>query len=306
MTHGHTEDLLGQWSFNINLDTSKLDLNDKKYIVENKKVVLEKVENGIIDNKDVTPQVELLEVSQSQMATKLSIYMEQYFTNVNYFIEIEDEHGNKILNDNIQKIYGGIPNEVILRKINLDSKIKINIYERTFDNELTAKGNLEIDLKNDLKEKQETNISYTKRTWKDLELKYDEKSEVYESDYSNENGETTYTIDFELYKTIGTKNLRCGYIFITATKNISNKNLENISQDIRNLNSFYAENLSYENIKEIKIDGENAITWSESYSGDVNNIYVFLHNGYIYEIKTPSSLSSDQLVDDFINNINLK
>lgn len=147
---GQTEELISQWNFEIDIEKSKFDMNYKSYTVENKKAIFEDVK--IIENKntDIIPEVELIEIKESDLATKLVLNMEKYFTDVDYFVEVEDNKGNKILDDGVQSILGGPNNEIIVRKLDYNSKIRINVYEKSHENEVLSKASIIVDLSKDL------------------------------------------------------------------------------------------------------------------------------------------------------------
>lgn len=158
---GPIEDLLGEWSFDIKLEKSKLSLEHQEYYLENS-VIEFFDENGkkdtfeyIDENSNLEPiavTVEIVELKQSDLATKLVFFSEVLYTDVKYFVEIINENGDIILENNTVSIRGGGFEEILFSRIDLNSKITVNIYGYNGTVE-TSKGSIELDLSKDLKEK---------------------------------------------------------------------------------------------------------------------------------------------------------
>ena len=98
----HSEDL-AKWSFKTNLENDKINLKSEKYTVKNKE----------------TESISILEVSKSSMSTKMTILKKLYSTEpgTKYYVEILDNKGNVILENNIEAVIGGEPTDVIFQKI---------------------------------------------------------------------------------------------------------------------------------------------------------------------------------------------
>lgn len=236
---GPIEDVLGKWNFEFKLDKSKVDSNYEEYLIENKNTILEKLITDE-DTANIDEKVSLIGLKQSNLATKLTFEIEGYFTDVEYFIEIVDENENKILEDNIQKIYGGYPSDIIIGKIDLNSKIRINIYEKGYtqtsnDKKILSKGSIEVDLSKDLKEKEKRNIEYATKVWKDLTLKYDNIATVNEYDYVSITGLKNYSLSFEFFDMIGDVKTKPEHVSIVCMNNLYDKELKETAEDIRKL-----------------------------------------------------------------------
>lgn len=234
-----TDETSGEWEFEFQLEKDKTDVDYEEYLLEDKYVELEILNN---EERDFLPTAKILEIKKSDMATKLVIYIENYLTDVSYFVEVLDENGNTILEDNIQRVYGGIPTEVLLRKIDFNSKINVNIYEKDGIGdakfETLSKGNISIDLVNDLKKSETKEISYITKEWCDLNLTYDDEYEV--DEYTNElrNGDTEYTLGFALYEYVGNEKftIDIGNINLKCFNNTLNKNVQECFEEIKSLN----------------------------------------------------------------------
>lgn len=162
---GPIEDLLGEWSFDIKLEKSKLNLEYQEYYLENK-VVEFFDENGekdtfkyLDENSNLEPEsvkVQIEELNQSDLATKLVFTNARLYTNIKYFVEIIDEQGNIILENNTVSIKGLESESILFRKVNLNSKITVNIYGYNYQEDgkvETSKGSIVLDLSKDLNEK---------------------------------------------------------------------------------------------------------------------------------------------------------
>ncbi len=57
-----------------------------------------------------------------------------------YYVEILDNKGNVILENNIEAVIGGEPTDVIFQKIDFNKKLTINVYQ-TYDGKIENKRN---------------------------------------------------------------------------------------------------------------------------------------------------------------------
>lgn len=348
---------VGEWKFEIPLDTSKKALNYEKYAVENKSVILQEIPAVEHDENYLYLSASLLQVKTSDMVTKFVFLLESYSTGgAIYTVEILDENGEVILENNIQKLFGGVPTEVICKKLNFDSKITINIYEISGD-EVTAKGSLEVDLAKDLKKEIEHQISYTTKKWYNLKFKYNED---FKTDVWNNNSESH--IRFDLCEYVGNYKKYENSINIKTYEDKGTMTLEEIGEFVREAdvvwpgaNAFQTsfaeysdelqdfvylnrsqilelakngevivdgikidtidnttgdefdirESIKYENIKKIKIKELDAITWTKNSGREVNNIYMFIYKGNVYQLEVPSNIVYKDMIEEFINNIEL-
>lgn len=221
---------VGDWTFSIPLTTDKRVLNYEEYELNDKKITLEEHNIEELPENYIRKNLNLLEIKKSDIATKLICYLDGYLTGgISYFIEIIDEDEKVILPDRMQAVPGGIVSEVVFKKIDFDSKITVKITEMDGE-EVLAKGSTEIDLRTDLKEKQERKISYETKNWKNLKLKYDKEFDV--STYKNDStlhDIIKYIIDFRLYEYFGNQKEYTDIIRLTCYKNVENETLENIA-----------------------------------------------------------------------------
>lgn len=353
-----------EWEFEIPLDMSKKALNYQEYSVENKKVVLQEKESIENDENYFYTSASLLQVKKSDMATKLVFILEGYSTAGEiYTVEILDENGEILLENNVQKLFGGVPTEIICRKLDFNSKITINISE-IFDDETTAKGTLELDLANDLKLQEEKEISYTTKKWHNLKFRYNQDFEIYlferkdrATGYIDE-----YSIRFGLCKYVGDYKEYEESVTVKTYKDKGTMTLEEMGEFVRIANTVWSganafqtsfpeysdelqdfvylnpsqilelakngevvvngvkidtidnttgeeydirETTKYENIKTTEIKGLETITWTRTAGRDVENIYMFIYKGNVYELEVPSNIRYKDIVEEFIDNIEL-
>lgn len=355
------ETLLGNWSFNINLEKSKLNLIYEEYAVENKKVTYKQVDMS--NKREKLPKIQLLEVKKSDMTTKLTFLLDDYTTepSITHIIEILDENNNVILERDLEHIMGGVVSDIILKNVEFNSKLKIKFYELDIESKkIFSEGEMELDLSKDLIKKNKNNVSKIKKKWQGLEFEYNKGAQTYEDNYlGKEKDETTHYIDIHLYKTIGNEQIDNGLISISCYKNIYNRDLNKVVDELKRLEflggykyshkyTLYLKKLAtgeddvgeielthkqmmdlsdeknlvvnginiskddidvheveYQDMKNIKIDKQNAITFVQTYGGP-QRMYVFLNNDYIYQISCPTDFDSQDDVQDFINSIKIK
>lgn len=217
---------IGEWEFKIKLEESKKVLNSEKYIVEDIGGTWEDASNDYWFDHSFS----ILEVENTNTFTKLTIILNDYLTGGEaYTVEVTDENGKIILEEGIQNLFGLIPTEIILKKLELNSKIIINVYEKE-DTRVSRKASCILDLSNNLKPKEEKEIKYTTITWKNLKFRYDKEMSVDKSSSKDFYGDTNYYIDFGLYKIIGNKkeSYSQGTIQIWCNENIGNHTLQEI------------------------------------------------------------------------------
>lgn len=228
-----TGEHVGEWEFKIKLEAKNKILEPEQYIVENVRGTMD----WIGETFNMNHTFKILELENTSLYTKLTILLESYWTGgQKYTIEITDENGNIILEDGIQTLFGGVPTEIILRKLDMNSKINITVTERS-GVEITAKGSIVLDLSKDLKKKEERKIEYTTATWKNLKFKYDKEikmeKRVHEGYYGNYD-----SIDFCLYTILGDvrDDTGDGSIQIGCDKNKFNNTLTEIFEEYKAIN----------------------------------------------------------------------
>ena len=190
----HSEEL-ASWSFKVNLENDKLNLEHEKYLVKNKETEIAKI----------------LEVSKTNLSTKITILLKRFIPEpgIKYYVEILDSDGNIILENRVEALFGGTPIDIILGKIDFDKRLIINIYE-TYENsnEMTKMDTLMLDLAKDLSEKSEQDVQRESKTFRDIEFKYIKGSEMDEETYNEGMGdEETYYFGVKLYSNIGDTNV---------------------------------------------------------------------------------------------------
>lgn len=337
---------LANWNFKIGLENDKLNLEHERYVVNNKETEVAKI----------------LEVSKTKLSTKMTILLKQCSTepSVRYYVEILDNDGNIILENKVERLFGGTPTDIIFSRINFDKKLTINIYETYVGyNDITKKETMILDLSKDLSKKNEENIQRESKTFRDLEFKYIKGSEIYETTYNEGMGdEEVYYFDVKLYNNIGDEKIVDNLIGIRCYKNLYNEDLETLTEHMNKLEylggyglareyTFFAsqENkikediiLDYEQMmdladgkdvnvngnllsikmiegqihdikiedkRKVKVDGKDAITWLETYGEECRREYVFLVNGYVYEISCPIDFDNISEAEMFVESIKI-
>ena len=230
-------DILGTWNFEIDFEKNDLANEYKEYAFENKTAIFKNIETNKDEmfNKNSDYSVKVLEMKQSDIGSKLVIYLNDYGTepSLSYYVEILDENGNVILDDNLEFLIGGMPTEIIFQKVDLDSKLVVNVYEKVEDKAL-RKATIKLDLENDLTEKRNVDESKEKYKWENIEISYPANSEISEETY--ETGDNTRKVLFAvLNNSVGNEEFVNCYINISKYKNIYNRSLKELSDDLKNL-----------------------------------------------------------------------
>lgn len=341
----HSEEL-ASWSFKVNLENDKLNLEHEKYLVKNKETEIAKI----------------LEVSKTNLSTKITILLKRFIPEpgIKYYVEILDSDGNIILENRVEALFGGTPIDIILGKIDFDKRLIINIYE-TYENsnEMTKMDTLMLDLAKDLSEKSEQDVQRESKTFRDIEFKYIKGSEMDEETYNEGMGdEETYYFGVKLYSNIGDTNVLDDIIMVGCRKNLYNEDLETVVESINKLEYlggygiskeytiFAAEDniikedvvlshkqmmdladgkdvnvdgtvlnkkmlesrihdIKIEDKRNTKIDTEDAITWLETFGEDCRREYVFLVNGYIYQVSCPIDFDNIYESEEFVESIRI-
>lgn len=288
---------IGKWDFDIELNKEKLMLENEEYLINCKEKYLHE---SAIFAKPVA-------LEQSKLLTKMKIYLNDVNYDYNYSVEILDEDGNKILDDNMEEITGGGITlvDVIFKKVDLNSKISVNIYEKEED-VIKSSIKFDIDLSKDLKEvKREESIKNKTIKFNKVELTYDEN--IVDLQENMDYGESEKTKEYELAlilnKIYGDEKYEIGAFLMNSYKNkFETDNLREIADKIIEEQKQYLENSKAESIKEEKINNISMITWiqgTEKYS-------VFLNNDDVYIIQcSNSSGDSGKLSTDIINSIQI-
>ena len=157
---GPIADKLGKWNFNITLNKNNTENINKKYILENKTIELfdqngEKSSFNSFNPSDEPTylKIDVKELNITELGTEI-IFNSLLYTDVDYFVEILDENGNVLLENNTEKIISNESTKIIFKAVDLNSKITINIDEISFDGPnssyISAEGSLTLDLSKDL------------------------------------------------------------------------------------------------------------------------------------------------------------
>lgn len=199
---GGTEEI-GKWDFAVEIDSSKINMEYEEYSFENKNIVLENVDNTeenalsrLKEENQIKPEVELKRLKKSNLATKITMFLKEYYTepSLRYTVEVLDENNNIILEKDIEYLIGGVKQDIVIRDIDIDSRLKINVYEKDdYNGKIYSKGSIELDLAKDLVETQKKEIRTATQKWMDLEFEYDENAEVSNWDYPDD----IHLLDFD-------------------------------------------------------------------------------------------------------------
>lgn len=361
-----------EWEFKINLDKDKITLDYDEFNVENKTVTLKRLDG----NEDYhNPKASIIRVKRSKLTTKLVVLIEDYATaGVAYFVEVKDENGKTLLENNNEYGIGGVPTDIMLKRIEFDSKISVNFYEtNVLTKEIYYKGTIELDLGKDLIEKEEKTISKVKKNWRNLEFEYNKDYEIHTDISESVIREKPISYSFMIHMFDKINNTICtnGVISGLCYKNQLNYNLEQVFETKRKLDNFslgltigkyyiinthkegydgyleatitheqmmdlldgkditafsymssdmgmmpagdvtfnkkdfWFQNTKFENERKTKIDNVDAITYTVTFS-DTTREYLFIYDGYIYEISCPTEFEVEEDVKEFIDSIKIK
>lgn len=214
---------LAVWSFNTNLENDKMNLESEKYIVK---------------NKGAEEDTSILEVSKSSLSTKITILKKLYSTEpgTKYYVEILDDAGNIILENNLEAVIGGVPTDVIFQKIDFNKKIVVNIY-RTYYGEVEDKETITLDLENDLVKKSEVkDVEKESQNFRDIEFEYQKGSKIDQATYNEGMGdEEVYYLSIMLNNNVGNNQIEYDSISINCYKNLYNENLVTAVENINKL-----------------------------------------------------------------------
>ena len=142
------------FDFEVPINEENIVLDYEEYNIDGTEIVLESpfedFETNTITNE--IAMVRLSKIKNSKIATKISVLLDGwYHTNTEYTVEILDENNKVILDRDIEYIYGLVPTEIVIPKVDMNSKLKINVYESEYTDEGkedVARGSVIIDLSN--------------------------------------------------------------------------------------------------------------------------------------------------------------
>ena len=205
---GNIEEKLGVWNFEIDLEFKNESMVEgKKYSFENKVVNMyfeEEEKDPNIYYPDYGPMydtIDILGLEQTNLGTKLT-----FFANIgvigDYFIEIVDDKGNVLLENNTERLIANMKSEILFKSVDLNSKITINIdcvdYLDNGEKAIVSEASITLDLAKDLKEFVEKN-DYTKTIWKDFSFDIDSKMQENMIEKDNEFDNVLEIGLFEVY-----------------------------------------------------------------------------------------------------------
>lgn len=179
------EDILGIWDFDVNIIKNNSE-ESKVYTLK----------NNVIDiyNKDgsraqfitfnAEPEnlsVKIEELRLTDLATRI-IYSADLYSGLKIFVEILDENGNVLLENNTEELYSSGLGEILFAKVNLNSKIIINIDIVDYTNEVIAEGSTTLDLSKDLikNENVKEELNYTEIKWNEIAFSINDNMKIEE------------------------------------------------------------------------------------------------------------------------------
>lgn len=296
---------LANWNFKVELNNQKNNLDFEEYDVINKQTTF--------DNTNIN----LLKIKNSNMATKLTFYLDDIGdSNSLYTVEVLDENDNIILNKDIEYLnFVGIQ-DVIIKKVELNSKLKVNIYKEENKKEV-SKASFELDLSKDLKESKKIEYKKISKVFGDIQLSYYDNAEIFQ-DSDVENGES---LVLQYYDEVNSVKLPGLNIHVNYYKNkFKDKELKEIVNLIinRQFNTdgteFHPEDFNNQPINELKnlisdvrevklSNGKiNAITYVDAFYRH----YIFVMDENIYEIYYEINFDYSDVAQEFIDDINLE
>ena len=309
---------LGDWNFNLLIDNEKLNFEYEEYNIINKETTIKDIsKNSVGKGVDLDGNyfyneaiLSALKIKNSNILTKLTVVLSGgYHTNTQYTIEILDENNNIILNRDMQYLVGGI-NDIVFKKIDMNSKIKINVYEEGYDFNYDedmekygyipqyeqsdiAIGSLEIDLSTDLEQPKKVEYNKLTRQFGDIELSYNENAEIDEWDYGNN---LTFTFNENIGDYIVSRyDIGVSYF----ENNLEFKDLNKLVETLRNLD--YLGGYSLDNYYNISLLDENYNFYDVEFSFEqlmevANNGKVDI-DGNVYTLKDFSNINEVEYTD---------
>lgn len=278
-----SSDLLGEWSFDVKLDVSKINTDIKEYLVNKTAYLKETNDSNFFDNFDL-PTVDISRIKITNIATKLYMKLDNYSTDPSsrYTVEILDEKGNVLLNKDEEYLIGGVTTGIIFEKIDLNQKIKVNFYNDLEDANgkyaTIAKASLELDLNQDLSDIKVKEKNTKHKQFGDITFEYEENSdsEIYEEYGLNISVASEYTRDTIEIPIVYNDEIIAHYS-INKYKNIYNDDLETIFNKLKLLE--YAGGYGFtdqytlmdlENDKEYLVSQEELLKYAENGYIDIN------------------------------------
>ncbi len=151
---------MGEFQFDINFNKDIIsheyeEFNIDKQIIWNSEFLIigDEVGNPLNEPIKTTEDthVRFNKITNTKFVSKISCILEGgYYTNVDYTISISDENGNVILDKKTEYLYGLAKADIIVPKLDMNSKINISVYEISYTEkgeEEIEKGSIKIDLK---------------------------------------------------------------------------------------------------------------------------------------------------------------
>lgn len=136
-------------SFNFNLPVNKSMINSKYEEYEiNEKIEWDSEVIVAMPQRKETHKayLNINKMKNTNFTTKFDVLINGiYHTNTDYTISITDENNNTILNRDIEYLYGAVAGQIIIPAINMNSKIKITLYEEKDGTDI-ANESIELDL----------------------------------------------------------------------------------------------------------------------------------------------------------------
>ncbi len=127
---------LCEFNFEVPINSEKINNNFKEYLPNNAVITWD---SDCSPSDEVSTEeigqvtAELTKIKNSNILTKLTLQLDGYYhTNTQYTLKIVDENNNIILDRDIEYIIPGVDQDIIIPRIEMNSKIKIIFYEEEY------------------------------------------------------------------------------------------------------------------------------------------------------------------------------
>jgi len=221
---------LGVWKFDVNIIKNNSE-ESKVYTLENKVIDIynkdgSRAQIGGLEQFNIEPEnviVKIEELRLNELGTKI-IYSGFCFSTdpgIKSFVEIVDENGNVLLGNNTEELVVDSIGEILFAKVNLNSKITINIDIVDNFNSVIAEGSITLDLSKDLVEKKnvQEELNNMEVKWNEIAFSINDNMEI--SEMSDGTGKDKI-IHNNIYKNeYGFKNYECSIEITRSEEDLS-------------------------------------------------------------------------------------
>lgn len=179
------KDILGIWDFDVNIIKNNSE-ESKVYTLKNNVIDIYNKDGSraqfiTFNEEPENLSVKIEELRLTDLATRI-IYSADLYSGLKIFVEILDENGNVLLENNTEELYSSGLGEILFAKVNLNLKIIINIDIVGYDNEVIAEGSTTLDLSKDLikKNNEKEELNYTEIKWNEISFSINDNMRIEE------------------------------------------------------------------------------------------------------------------------------